>query len=132
MEPEILLFDEPTAGLDPITAELINNLIRQCHNELDMTTFTITHDLSTVHTVADRVGVLNDGRIIWSGELNKMHQSQHPFIQNSSNNKPSGLKMVKKNSTSVSLAEVFFRWAGNVITAKNGIPLSKKKSPHYP
>lgn len=81
MEPEILLFDEPTAGLDPITAELINNLIRQCHNELDMTTFTITHDLSTVHTVADRVGVLNDGRIIWSGELNKMHQSQHPFIQ---------------------------------------------------
>jgi phospholipid/cholesterol/gamma-HCH transport system ATP-binding protein len=81
MEPEILLFDEPTAGLDPITANLINQLIRRCHNELNITTFTITHDMSTVHTVADRVGMLNDGKIIWQGTLKEIAKSDNHFVQ---------------------------------------------------
>lgn len=81
MEPEVLLFDEPTAGLDPITADLINQLIRRCHNDLDITTFTITHDMSTVHTVADRVGMLNDGKIIWKGNLKEMRYAENHFVQ---------------------------------------------------
>lgn len=81
MRPKILLFDEPTAGLDPITADLINNLIRKCHNELNITTFTITHDLSTVHTVADRVGMLNEGSIIWTGSLKEMKKSDNEFVK---------------------------------------------------
>lgn len=81
MEPEILLFDEPTAGLDPITANLINQLIRRCHDELNITTFTITHDMSTVHTVADRVGMLNDGKIIWQGTLKEIAKSDNHFVQ---------------------------------------------------
>jgi phospholipid/cholesterol/gamma-HCH transport system ATP-binding protein len=81
MEPEILLFDEPTAGLDPITANLINQLIRKCHDELNITTFTITHDMSTVHTVADRVGMLNEGKIIWEGTLKAIAKSDNHFVQ---------------------------------------------------
>lgn len=81
MEPEILLFDEPTAELDPITADLINQLIRRCHNELNITTFTITHDMSTVHTVASRVGMLNEGKIIWSGTLKEMAKANNHFVK---------------------------------------------------
>jgi phospholipid/cholesterol/gamma-HCH transport system ATP-binding protein len=81
MEPEILLFDEPTAGLDPITANLINQLIRKCHTDLNITTFTITHDMSTVHTVADRVGMLNEGKIIWQGTLKEVAKSDNHFVQ---------------------------------------------------
>jgi phospholipid/cholesterol/gamma-HCH transport system ATP-binding protein len=81
MEPEILLFDEPTAGLDPVTANLINQLIRRCHDELNITTFTITHDMSTVHTVADRVGMLNEGKIIWEGTLKEIAKSDNHFVQ---------------------------------------------------
>jgi phospholipid/cholesterol/gamma-HCH transport system ATP-binding protein len=81
MEPEILLFDEPTAGLDPVTASLINQLIRRCHDELNITTFTITHDMSTVHTVADRVGMLNEGKIIWEGTLKEVAKSDNHFVQ---------------------------------------------------
>ena len=81
MEPEILLFDEPTAGLDPVTANLINQLIRKCHDDLNITTFTITHDMSTVHTVADRVGMLNDGKIIWEGTLKEIAKSDNHFVQ---------------------------------------------------
>lgn len=81
MEPEILLFDEPTAGLDPVTANLINQLIRKCHDDLNITTFTITHDMSTVHTVADRIGMLNDGKIIWEGTLKEIAKSDNHFVQ---------------------------------------------------
>lgn len=81
MKPQILLFDEPTAGLDPITANLINQLIRRCHDELNITTFTITHDMSTVHTVADKVGMLNDGKIIWQGTLKEIAKSDNHFVQ---------------------------------------------------
>jgi phospholipid/cholesterol/gamma-HCH transport system ATP-binding protein len=81
MEPEVLLFDEPTAGLDPITADLINQLIRRCHKELNITTFTITHDMSTVHTIADRVGMLNEGKIIWQGTLKEMAKADNHFVQ---------------------------------------------------
>lgn len=81
MEPEILLFDEPTAGLDPVTANLINELIRKCHDDLNITTFTITHDMSTVHTVADRVGMLNKGKIIWQGTLKEIAKSDNHFVQ---------------------------------------------------
>lgn len=81
MEPEILLFDEPTAGLDPITADLINQLIKRCHHELNITTFTITHDMSTVHTVANRVGMLNEGKIIWNGALKEMAKADNHFVK---------------------------------------------------
>lgn len=65
--PQIMLFDEPTAGLDPVMSNTINCLIRDLCKGTSTTSITITHDMSTVKTVSDRVAMLKEGRIIWSG-----------------------------------------------------------------
>ena len=68
-EPEILFFDEPTTGLDPIRARDINKLIRQCVVDLGVSAITITHDISSMRHIADDVAMLKDGKIIWSGDI---------------------------------------------------------------
>ncbi|WP_156255655.1 ABC transporter ATP-binding protein [Sandarakinorhabdus oryzae] len=67
--PPIIFFDEPTAGLDPITAAVINNLIRTLVTDLKITALTITHDMASVRHIADRVAMLHGGKIIWQGPL---------------------------------------------------------------
>ena len=64
-DPEVIFFDEPTAGLDPILADVINDLIRELVTEMGATAITITHDMTTVRTVADHVAMLHDGRVRW-------------------------------------------------------------------
>ncbi len=66
-EPEILFFDEPTTGLDPIMADVINHLIVDCVRELGATAISITHDMVSTRKIADRVAMLHNGRIIWQG-----------------------------------------------------------------
>ena len=66
-EPEILFFDEPTTGLDPIVADVINNLIVDCVRGLGATAVSITHDMTSARKIADRVAMLHRGRIVWSG-----------------------------------------------------------------
>ena len=66
-EPEILFFDEPTTGLDPIVADVINNLIVDCVRGLGATAVSITHDMTSARKIADRIAMLHRGRIVWSG-----------------------------------------------------------------
>ena len=66
-QPEVVFFDEPTAGLDPIMAGVINKLIREAVTDLGATAITITHDMTTVRSVADRVAMLHGGRLRWVG-----------------------------------------------------------------
>jgi len=80
-EPEIIFFDEPTTGLDPIMAGVINDLIREIVTEMGATAVTITHDMSSVRAIADRVAMLHDGVIKWAGPVSKLDDSDDPFVE---------------------------------------------------
>jgi phospholipid/cholesterol/gamma-HCH transport system ATP-binding protein len=79
-EPEIIFFDEPTTGLDPIMAGIIDNLIVKCVKELGATAISITHDMVSVRKIADRVAMLYKGRIIWTGSKNEIDRSGNPYV----------------------------------------------------
>ena len=79
-EPEIIFFDEPTTGLDPIMADVINSLITECVKDLGATTITITHDMSSVRKIADKAAMLHQGNIIWHGSLKEIHATKNPFV----------------------------------------------------
>jgi phospholipid/cholesterol/gamma-HCH transport system ATP-binding protein len=80
-EPEIIFFDEPTTGLDPIMAGVINALIREIVTEMGVTAITITHDMSSVHTIADRVAMLHAGKVRWHGPLAQMDTADDPYLR---------------------------------------------------
>jgi phospholipid/cholesterol/gamma-HCH transport system ATP-binding protein len=67
MEPQVVLYDEPTTGLDPIMADVINSLIRDLQRELNITSVVVTHDIGSAYRVADRMTMLHEGKIIFSG-----------------------------------------------------------------
>ncbi len=79
-EPEIIFFDEPTTGLDPIMAGVINDLIREIVTEMGATAITITHDMSSVRAIADEVAMLYDGKIRWCGPVGKLDHSGDPYV----------------------------------------------------
>lgn len=80
-EPEIIFFDEPTTGLDPIMAGVINDLIREIVVEMGVTAMTITHDMSSVRAIADNVAMLHDGVIQWSGPVADIEHSGDPYLE---------------------------------------------------
>ena len=79
-EPEIIFFDEPTTGLDPIMADIINNLIVECVRDLGATTITITHDMVSARKIAHHIAMLHDGRIIWHGSKDEIDHSGNPYV----------------------------------------------------
>ncbi|MBB5220816.1 phospholipid/cholesterol/gamma-HCH transport system ATP-binding protein [Amaricoccus macauensis] len=79
-DPRIIFFDEPTAGLDPIMAGVINDLIRELVTEMGATAVTITHDMTTVRTVADHVAMLHDGKVQWFGRIEDMDSATDPYL----------------------------------------------------
>ena len=79
-DPEIIFFDEPTTGLDPIMARVINDLIRKIVVEMGATAITITHDMASVATIADKVAMLHDGVIKWCGTLDDMAHSGNSHV----------------------------------------------------
>jgi phospholipid/cholesterol/gamma-HCH transport system ATP-binding protein len=80
LQPKILLLDEPTAGLDPITAAEINDLIRELQEERQISSVVVTHDMRSVKRVADHVAMLDEGRIVFEGTLEDLRQSDHPVV----------------------------------------------------
>ncbi|MFO1061332.1 MAG: ATP-binding cassette domain-containing protein [Dongiaceae bacterium] len=79
-EPEIIFFDEPTTGLDPIMSDVINNLIKKCVGELGGTALSITHDLQSARRISDRIAMIHDGRIIWSGPTAEIDDSGNAYV----------------------------------------------------
>lgn len=80
-KPEIIFFDEPTTGLDPIMADVINDLIIESAKGLGATTLTITHDMASARKIADRIAMLYKGKIIWSGTVKEMDKSENPYLR---------------------------------------------------
>ncbi|MEW6375573.1 MAG: ABC transporter ATP-binding protein [Thermodesulfobacteriota bacterium] len=81
MEPEILLYDEPTTGIDPIMADAINELIIQMKEKLNVTSIAITHDMKSAYKVADRIAMLYQGKIIEVGTPKEIMNSPNPVVQ---------------------------------------------------
>ncbi|SNR98819.1 ABC transporter ATP-binding protein [Antarctobacter heliothermus] len=79
-DPEIIFFDEPTTGLDPIMAGVINELIREIVTEMGATAMTITHDMTSVRAISDRVAMLHDGVIQWTGPVSQLDSSGDPYV----------------------------------------------------
>ena len=80
LEPEIILFDEPTTGLDPVMGDVINDLIVKCTRDLGATTLTITHDMASARVIADRIAMLYQGKIIWAGPTDQVDASGDPRV----------------------------------------------------
>lgn len=80
-EPEIIFFDEPTTGLDPIMADVINDLIVECVKDLGATTLTITHDMASARKIADRIAMLYKGEIIWQGAKTHIDNSGNEYVE---------------------------------------------------
>jgi phospholipid/cholesterol/gamma-HCH transport system ATP-binding protein len=78
--PDVLFFDEPTTGLDPIRADVINALIREQVTALGATAITITHDMASARVIADRVAMLHAGRIVWHGAVADLDRSGEPLV----------------------------------------------------
>lgn len=79
-KPEIILYDEPTTGVDPITADSINELIRSLHDKLKVTAIVVTHDMKSAYKIADRIAMLYQGQIIAEGTPLEIQNSGHPIV----------------------------------------------------
>ncbi|MFC1607121.1 hypothetical protein ACFL47_04035, partial [Candidatus Latescibacterota bacterium] len=80
-EPEIVLYDEPTTGLDPIMADSINELIIHLKDELNITSVVVTHDMSSVRKIADRVAMLYEGEIIFDGPVEEIEKTDNKVVR---------------------------------------------------
>ncbi|HSE74066.1 MAG TPA: ABC transporter ATP-binding protein [Dongiaceae bacterium] len=80
-EPEIIFFDEPTTGLDPIMSQVINELIKQCVDDLGATALSITHDMHSLRVIGDGAAMIYDGRIIWHGAARDIDHSGNPYVE---------------------------------------------------
>jgi len=79
-DPEIIFFDEPTTGLDPIMADVINDLIVSTVKDLGVTTLSITHDMASARKISSRIAMLYQGKIIWDGPTSQIDQSGNPYV----------------------------------------------------
>ena len=89
-EPEIVFFDEPTTGLDPIMADVINDLIVKCVREVGTTAVSITHDMVSARKIADRIAMLHQGHIVWHGPTAEVDHSGNPFVDQFINGRADG------------------------------------------
>ncbi len=81
MDPQIVLYDEPTTGLDPLTADGINKLINKLHDQLKVTSIVVTHDMKSAFSVATRMAMLKDGEIVFNGTPDEIRQNNDPWVK---------------------------------------------------
>jgi len=81
MDPRFVLYDEPTTGLDPIMADVIDRLIRSLQRRLGVTSVVVTHDMTSAYKVADRMAMLNDGRVVFSGTPDEVRSTRDPLVR---------------------------------------------------
>jgi phospholipid/cholesterol/gamma-HCH transport system ATP-binding protein len=79
--PDIIFFDEPTTGLDPIMADVINDLIIHCRKEREITSLAITHDMASARKIATRIAMIYEGKIIWQGKPSELESSGNPYVE---------------------------------------------------
>lgn len=89
-DPDIIFFDEPTAGLDPIMSGVISELISKCSHELGATTITITHDMNCARRVADKIAMIYEGKFIWQGEGKDLDDSGNTYVDQFIHGRPNG------------------------------------------
>ena len=90
VNPEIIFFDEPTTGLDPIMADVINDLIIKVSKEIGATAITITHDMQSARKIADKIAMLYEGKIIWTGDVKDMDSSNNAYLDQFINGRSEG------------------------------------------
>jgi phospholipid/cholesterol/gamma-HCH transport system ATP-binding protein len=110
-EPEIIFFDEPTTGLDPIMSDVINDLIVKCVKELGATTLSITHDLMSARKIAHRIAMIYGGKIIWSGPVQKIDYTGNPYVDQFIHGRAEG--PIKVEVTPVTSKTSYGRGAGH-------------------
>lgn len=81
IDPAYILYDEPTTGLDPITADAINELIRSLQKRLGVTSIVVTHDMTSAYHVGDRIAMLNDGRVVFEGTIDETRNTTDPMVK---------------------------------------------------
>ncbi|MBC8422660.1 ABC transporter ATP-binding protein [bacterium] len=81
MQPDYILYDEPTTGLDPITSDAINDLILQLQAELNVTSIVVTHDMASAFKVADRIAMISSGKIIYAAGVDETRDTDHPMVR---------------------------------------------------
>ncbi len=88
--PKVIFFDEPTTGLDPIVSGTINDLIRRCVKDIGASAMSITHDMHSLRIIADRVGLLFQGDLIWNGTVSEMDHTKNAYVKQFINGLPHG------------------------------------------
>ena len=81
MSPEIILYDEPTTGIDPIMGDIIDDLILKLHDQLRVTSIAVTHDMTSAYKIADRIAMLYQGKIIFTGTPEEVRECKNPIVQ---------------------------------------------------
>jgi len=89
-EPEVIFFDEPTTGLDPIMGHVIDNLIVACVEKLGATALSITHDMASARRISKRMAMLFDGKLIWDGATRNIDRSGNPYVEQFINGRADG------------------------------------------
>ncbi len=90
MDPEIIFYDEPTAGLDPIVAGVIDKLILDLSKKLSITSVVVTHDMNSVFRIADRIAMLHEGKVIQVGTKEEIRNTSNPIVKQFINGEPEG------------------------------------------
>lgn len=81
IDPAYILYDEPTTGLDPITGDAINDLIRSMQKRLGVTSIVVTHDMTSAYRVGDRIAMLNDGKVVYEGTIDETRNTKDPLVR---------------------------------------------------